>query len=161
MLKEVKIKGVALDPLTNVPIVLLKGIEEEQTLPIWIGFFEANAIISQIEQIQPPRPMTHDLLKNVLQAMNAEVKRIIITELKENTFYSVIEVLHKGRLFKIDSRPSDAIALALRVQAPFFVEEVVFNKARKIDLSEDKVEEDKWKEWLEKATPDDFGKYRM
>ncbi len=161
MLIEVKIKGVALDPLTNVPIVLLKGIEEEQTLPIWIGFFEANAIISQIEQITPPRPMTHDLIKNMLDNLNAAVERVIIIDLQDNTFYAVIEVEQNGITVKVDARPSDAIALALRVQAPFFVEEEVFRKAKKIDLSNEIQEEDKWKEWLEKARPDDFGKYRM
>jgi bifunctional DNase/RNase len=161
MLIEVRIKGVALDPLSNVPIVLLKGVEDSQTLPIWIGFFEANAIISQTEQITFPRPMTHDLLKTTLESLGAKVERVIITELKDNTFYAVIEVSREGVLLKLDSRPSDAIALALRVQAPFFVEEEVFKKAKKIDLSQLSNQEDKWKDWLERARPDDFGKYKM
>ncbi len=161
MLIEVKLKGVALDPLTNAPIVLLKGVEDNQTLPIWIGFFEANAIISQTEQIAFSRPMTHDLLKSTLESLGAKVERVIITELKDNTFYAVIEISRGRRRFKLDSRPSDAIALALRVQAPFFVEEEVFKKAKKIDLSQMPNQEDKWQDWLEQARPDDFGKYRM
>ncbi len=161
MLIEVKLKGVALDPLTNAPIVLLKGVEDNQTLPIWIGFFEANAIISQTEQITLSRPMTHDLLKSTLESLGAKVERVIITELKDNTFYAVIEISRGRRRFKLDSRPSDAIALALRVQAPFFVEEEVFKKAKKIDLSQMPSQEDKWQDWLERAQPDEFGKYRM
>ncbi len=161
MLIEVKLKGVALDPLTNVPIVLLKGVKDSQTLPIWIGFFEANAIISQAEQITFPRPMTHDLLKTTLEKLGAKVDRVVITELKDNTFYAVIEISRGRTRLKLDSRPSDAIALALRVQAPFFVEEEVFKKAKKIDLSQLPSQEDKWQDWLEQARPDDFGKYRM
>ena len=161
MLLEVKIKGVALDPLTNVPIVLLKAVRENQSLPIWIGFFEANAIISHLEQVNYQRPMTHDLLKTVIEALEGKVRRVLITRLQENTFYAVIEILQDGKTMRIDSRPSDAIALALRVNAPFFVEEEVFRKARKIDLSRLSPPKDNWEEWLQKARPDDFGKYRM
>lgn len=161
MLIEMKIKGLALDPLTNVPIVLLRDLEDKQTLPIWIGFFEASAIISVLEKINLPRPMTHDLLKKMLESLGAKVERIIVTELKDNTFYAVIEILQNGALIKLDSRPSDAIALALRVDAPFFVEKEVLKKARKIDLTQKSGQLEKWKEWLEKAKPDDFGKYEM
>ncbi|MBI5788117.1 MAG: bifunctional nuclease family protein [Candidatus Schekmanbacteria bacterium] len=161
MLIQVKIKGVALDPLTNVPIVLLKKMEDEQTFPIWIGFFEANAIVAQIENLVPPRPMTHDLIKDILKNLEAKVNRVVITDLRDNTFYAVIEIDHDGKAISVDSRPSDAIALALRVDAPFFVEEEVFKKAKKIDLSQDATQEHKWKQWLEKSSPEDFGKYEM
>lgn len=161
MLIEVKIKGIALDPLSNMPIVFLKDVASNQTLPIWIGFFEANAIISQIENIIPSRPMTHDLIAHILDGLNAKIERAVITELKENTFYAVIELIINGNKIQVDSRPSDAIAIALRGQAPFFVEEEVFNNSKKLDLDDTADLEDKWKDWLERANPDDFGKYPM
>lgn len=163
MLHEMKVKGLALDPLTNVPIVILKGVDKKNSLPIWIGIFEANAIMSELENVTPARPMTHDLIKNVLKELKAEVVRVIITDLADNTFYANIELMLNGSKIKIDSRPSDAIAIALRVDAPIYVAEEVIIKAKKIDMSQDKKMDsvDKWKEWLENADPEDFGKYKM
>jgi bifunctional DNase/RNase len=163
MLYEMKVKGLALDPLTNVPIVILKGIDKPTSLPIWIGIFEANAIMSELEGITPARPMTHDLIKNLLKELKAEVVRVIVTDLADNTFYANIELMFNGTKIRIDSRPSDAIALAIRVDVPIYVAEEVINKAKKIDMSKDQQLDtvDKWKEWLENADPEDFGKYKM
>ncbi len=163
MLYEMKVQGLALDPLTNVPIVILKGVNAPKSLPIWIGIFEANAIISELENITPARPMTHDLLKNIIDKLKSEVVGIIVTDLVDNTFYANIELKCKSGKVRVDSRPSDAIALALRVGAPIYVAEEVIKKAKKIDMTKDpkgnKIE--KWKEWLESSTPEDFGKYKM
>ncbi len=138
MLYEMKVKGLALDPLTNVPIVILKGVDKTNSLPIWIGIFEANAIMSELENVTSVRPMTHDLIKNVLKEFKAEVVRVIVTDLIDNTFYANIELLFNGATLRIDSRPSDAIALALRVNAPIFASEEVIAKSKKIDMSQDK-----------------------
>jgi hypothetical protein len=163
MLYEMKVKGLALDPLTNVPIVILKGVDSSKSLPIWIGIFEANAIISELENITPARPMTHDLIKNILQGVGSEVVSVIVTDLIDNTFYANVELLVNGSKVRVDSRPSDAIALALRVNAPIYVAEEVINKAKKIEVSRDKKMDtvEKWKEWLKDADPEDFGKYKM
>ncbi len=163
MLYEMKVKGLALDPLTNVPIVILKGVDKQNSLPIWIGIFEANAIMSELEDITPARPMTHDLIKNMLKELKAEIVKIIVTDLIDNTFYANIEIMFNGARLRIDSRPSDAIAIALRVNAPIYVTEEVITKAKKVDMSQDgKLDSvDKWKEWLENADPEDFGKYKM
>ncbi len=158
-----KVNGLALDPITNVPVVLLRGVKTSKTLPIWIGLFEANAIMSELENITSARPMTHDLIKNILQELGSEVVRVIITDLIDNTFYADIELMQNGSKVKVDSRPSDAIALALRVGAPIYVAEEVIAKSKKIDVAQDnKVDTvEKWKEWLENADPEDFGKYKM
>jgi bifunctional DNase/RNase len=163
MLNEMQVKGIALDPLTNVPIVILKGINSTKSLPIWIGIFEANAIISQIEDITPARPMTHDLIKNIIEGVDSRVVSVIVTDLVDNTFYANIELLVNGNKVRIDSRPSDAIALALRVKAPIYVDDEVINKAKKVDIPDGKNKDklEKWKEWLENSNPEDFGKYKM
>ena len=158
---EMVVKGLTLDPLTNMPIVVLRDMEGEKALPIWIGIFEANAISLEIEKVATPRPMTHDLIRNILNGMEAKVNRIVINDLKDNTFYAVIHIDHNGSDVTIDSRPSDAIALALRVEAPIFVAEKVIEEAKSIDLTEEKIKEEdteKWKEWLEQIKPEDFGK---
>jgi hypothetical protein len=155
------VKGLTLDPLTNMPIVILRDIEGEKALPIWIGIFEANAISLEIEKVATPRPMTHDLIRNILEGMETKVNRIVINDLKDNTFYAVIHLDHNQSEVTIDSRPSDAIALALRVGAPIFVAKKVIEEAKSIDLTEDKMKEEdteKWKEWLEQIKPEDFGK---
>lgn len=157
---EMKVEGLTLDPLTNMPIIILKDSTGEKALPIWVGVFEANAIALEIESISTPRPMTHDLLKNMVKSMKAEVKHILVTELKDNTFYAVISVNHNGDTLSIDSRPSDAIALALRMEAPIFVDEKVIEAAKSIELpeSDKKVEDkDQWSRWLENLKPQDFG----
>ncbi len=163
---EMKVKGLTLDPLTNMPIVILKDIEGKKALPIWVGIFEANAIALEMEQVTTPRPMTHDLIKNILEGITAHVNRVVVNDLKDNTFYAVISLNLNGSEVLVDSRPSDAIALALRVNAPIFVEKKVIDEARSIDFTEqvagkesDEEMGEDWKNWLENLKPDDFNKY--
>ena len=159
---EMKVEGLTLDPLTNMPIIILKDSTGSKALPIWVGYFEANAIALEIEQVSTPRPMTHDLLKNLIQDMKAEVNHILVSELKDNTFYAIISLVYGDITLTIDSRPSDAIALALRTKSPIFVEEKVIEDAKSLDLPDPektKTSDDKqWKNWLENIKPDDFGK---
>jgi len=159
------IAGLTVDPLTNSPIVILKEIGGERTLPIWIGLLEATAIASELEGIKFSRPMTHDLLKNIMSLMDVKVNKIEVCDLKNNTYFALIYLDHKGREISIDARPSDALALSLRMGAPIFVSEDVIKKSSQIDLKaepEDKTEQGKkWQEILEKLNPDDFGKYKM
>jgi len=158
---EMKVEGLTLDPLTNMPIIILKDLDGERALPIWVGFFEANAIALEIEKISTPRPMTHDLIKNLVTTMKARINHILVSELKDNTFYAVISLILGGNTFSIDSRPSDAIALALRAQAPIFVNESVIEAAKSLEIPEsvkEKTEEkDQWKKWLDNIKPQDFG----
>ncbi len=165
MLKEMRVAGITVDPFTNTPIVILKDVEEKDVLPMWIGLLEASSIATAIENIQTPRPMTHDLLKNILDKLEAKVVRIEVTDLKDNTFYALLYVVVGSEKFIIDSRPSDAIAIALRTGAPIFVEESVLKKSEKVDLAQkgDKVVTDTndWEEILENLSQDDFGKYKM
>ncbi len=161
MLIRMTVRGIALDPITNMPIIILKDQDEKRALPIWVGIFEANAIALELEKIGTPRPMTHDLIKNILDGLGATVQQIVVNDLKENTFFAVIEVNYNGNVVNVDSRPSDAIALALRVNAPIFVTEKVVSKAKSMDIAEEKEETDRWKEWLENLKPEDFGKYKM
>jgi bifunctional DNase/RNase len=161
MLIRMTVRGIALDPITNMPIIILKDVEEKRALPIWVGIFEANAIALELEKIATPRPMTHDLIKNILDGLGATVQQIVINDLKDNTFFAVIEVNYNGNMVSVDARPSDAIALALRVNAPIFVTEKVVSKAKSMDIAEEKEETDRWKEWLENLKPEDFGKYKM
>ncbi len=158
---EMKIKGLMIDPVTNMPIIMLRDPGSEAVLPIWVGLYEANAIALQLENISTPRPMTHDLLKNLLAQLHARVEKIVITELKENTFYALIHLEAEGKNLTIDSRPSDAIALALRVGAPIFVEEDVISRARSVDMTKDVGDSDRLRQWLEKLDPDELGKYEM
>lgn len=167
MLKAVTISSLNMDPVTNSPIVILKEIEGEQTLPIWIGLLEATAIASEIEGVSFSRPMTHDLLKNILDKTDTKVKRIEICDLKDNTYYAIIHVTSKGKALSIDSRPSDALAIALRTRAPIFVSDEVLEKSKQIEASAEGVPEDKtekgkkWQDVLEKLGPEDFGKYKV
>jgi hypothetical protein len=158
---EMKIKGLMIDPITNMPIIILRDPSSSAVLPIWVGIFEANAIALQIEKIATPRPMTHDLLKSVLENMQASVEKVVITDLKENTFYALIVLRHDGRTVSIDSRPSDAIALALRTGSPIFVNTEVIEKARNTDLTKDAGESERIRKWLENLDPDEMGKYEM
>ena len=159
---EMKVEGLTLDPLTNMPIIILKDSTGSKALPIWVGYFEANAIALEIEQVSTPRPMTHDLVKNLIQNLKAEVNHILVSELKDNTFYAIISLVYGDITLTIDSRPSDAIALALRTKSPIFVEEKVIEDAKSLDLPDPektKTSDDKqWKNWLENIKPDDFGK---
>ncbi|UCD10486.1 MAG: bifunctional nuclease family protein [Nitrospinaceae bacterium] len=159
---EMKVEGLTLDPLTNMPIIILKDSSGAKALPIWVGYFEANAIALEIEKITTPRPMTHDLIRNMIQTMKAEVNHILVNELKDNTFYAVISLVCGGNTLMIDSRPSDAIALALRTKSPIYVEENVIEAAKNLEIPESdkskKDEKQQWKDWLENIKPDDFGK---
>ena len=159
-LVPMSIKGLMLDPMSNSPIVVLKDDDEKLFLPIWVGIFEANAIAIAMEKIATPRPMTHDLLNNLLSELHTRVDRIVINELKDNTFFARIHLSRAGETWNIDSRPSDAIALALRSQAEIFVEEEVLEKSRSLRSDSDQ-DPDRLKKWLEEASPDELGKYRM
>lgn len=161
MFIEMSVKGLTLDPLTNMPIVILKDKEETRVLPIWIGLFEANAIALELEKITTPRPMTHDLMRDMIVGLNAIVTKIVVNDLKNNTFYAVIHISLNGSQIVVDSRPSDAIALALRMEAPIYVSSEVVNKAKSIDMTKESEETDQLKEWLENLKPEDFGKYQM
>jgi len=160
-LVEMTIKGLMVDPVTNMPIVILRDKEGQKVLPIWVGVFEANAIALQIENIQTPRPMTHDLLRNVIQDLQAVVEKIVVCDLKENTFYALIHLVTPGGPVAIDARPSDAIALALRTRAPILVEERVIDNAKSVDFANEKQDSDRLQQWLESLDPDDMGKYKM
>jgi uncharacterized protein len=158
---EMSIKGLMVDPITNMPIVILRDKEGQKVLPIWVGIFEANAIALQIENISTPRPMTHDLLRNVIADLKATVQKVVVCDLQENTFYALIYLGLNGDTVAIDARPSDAIALALRTRAPIFVEETVIDNAKTVDFSTDKNDADRLHKWLESLDPDDLGKYKM
>ena len=161
MLIEMTIKGLMVDPVTNMPIVILKDKQGDRVLPIWVGIFEANAIALQIENVATPRPMTHDLLRNVIQDLKASVQKIVVCDLQENTFYALIYLSLNGDTLAIDARPSDAIALALRTRAPIFVEDAVIDNAKTVDFTSDKNDADRLHKWLESLDPDDLGKYKM
>ena len=158
---EMTIKGLMIDPITNMPIVILKDKEGDRVLPIWVGIFEANAIALQIENIATPRPMTHDLLRNVLSDLDASVEKIVVSELRDNTFYAMIYINRNKGIIAVDSRPSDAIALALRTKSPIFVEESVVESAKGMDLTKDTADSERLQKWLESLNPEDLGKYKM
>jgi len=158
---EMKIKGLVVDPISKMPIVVLEDTNKERMLPIWIGVFEANAIALKIENISTPRPMTHDLLKNFLKKLQISVEKIVVNDVRDNTFYALIHCLYNNNRLIIDSRPSDAIALALRTDAPIYVDEEVVKKAHSLKFDESLEDSEKLKKWLESLTPEDFGKYKM
>ena len=167
MFREMRVAGLTVDAFTNMPIVILRDVESGNSVPIWIGLLEASAIATELEGIELPRPMTHDLLKNILTKLNVSVARIEVNDLKDNTFYATLHLEMSGKNYTIDSRPSDAIAIALRTDSPIFMSEEVIEKSKKIDLNEKGVpvksdeEADKWAEILENMSPEDFGKYKM
>jgi uncharacterized protein len=158
---EMTIKGLMVDPITNTPIVILRDHEGQRVLPIWVGIFEANAIALQIENVTTPRPMTHDLLRNVISDLKASVDRIVVCDLQDNTYYALIYLTRNGETMAIDARPSDAIALALRTRAPIYVEETVIDHAKTVDFASEKPDSDRLHKWLESLDPDDLGKYKM
>ena len=158
---EMKIKGLVVDPISKMPIVVLEDTNKQRMLPIWIGVFEANAIALKIENISTPRPMTHDLIKNFLKKLQISVEKIVVNDVRDNTFYALIHCLYNNKRLIIDSRPSDAIALALRTDAPIYVEEEVVNKAHSLKFDENLEDSEKLKKWLESLRPEDFGKYKM
>ena len=161
MLIEMTIKGLMVDPITNMPIVILKDKEGERVLPIWVGIFEANAIALQIENIATPRPMTHDLLRNIITDLEGRVDRVVVTDLKENTFYAIVHLTVRGERIAVDARPSDAIALALRTRAPILVEETVIENAKTVDFASERADNDRLQKWLESLDPEELGKYKM
>lgn len=166
MLIEMKVSALTIDPLTNTPIVILKDIDGKKAVPIWIGLFEASAIASKLEKVSFSRPMTHDLLQTILNVLNTTVSRIEINDLKDNTFFANIYLMNNGRDIVVDSRPSDAIALALRMNAPIFVDERVVEKSRNVDFGDKRADHDKLyrenlKDFLDNLSPEDFGKYKM
>jgi len=160
MLIEMSIKGLMVDPISNMPIVILRDAENQRVLPIWVGPVEANAIALQIENVAPPRPMTHDLLKNVLTELGATLKRVVVADLKENTFYAYLELERGGESILVDARPSDAIALSLRTRTPVFVDTRVLEQAKSVDVSNERADQERLQRWLESLDPDDLG-YKM
>jgi bifunctional DNase/RNase len=160
MLVEMFIKGLMIDPVTNLPIVILRDADNQRTLPIWVGPVEANAIALQIENVSPARPMTHDLLRNALEGLGATVERVVISNLSDGTFFAYLQLSQGGEPVFIDSRPSDAIALSLRTKAPVFVDAKVLDEAKSADLSSDQADRDRLQRWLESLDPDDLG-YKM
>jgi bifunctional DNase/RNase len=157
---EMKIRGLLMDPVTNTPIVILKDSGSDTVLPIWVGVYEANAIALEIEKVSTPRPMTHDLIKNVLTGLDAHVHKVVVTELKEDTFYAVIWMERDGHVISVDSRPSDALALALRVDCPIFVEEEVLKTSKKAANASETTSEE-LRKWLEGLNDEDLGRYKM
>ncbi len=158
---EMKIRGLLIDPVTNTPIVILKDSESEAVLPIWVGVYEANAIALEIEKVSTPRPMTHDLIKNVLTGLETQVHKVVVTELRDDTFYAVIWMEREGRVVSVDSRPSDALALALRVDCPIFVEDEVLKNTKLAANLNDKVSSEELRKWLEGLNDEDLGRYKM
>ncbi len=158
---EMTIKGLMVDPITNMPIIILRDKDGQKVLPIWVGIFEANAIALQIENVSTPRPMTHDLLKNIISDLDGRVQKIVVCDLKDNTFFALIHIVVNGHAVAVDARPSDAIALALRAKAPIFVEDSVIENARTLDITADKADSDRLQKWLESLDPEELGKYKM
>jgi uncharacterized protein len=158
---EMKIRGLMMDPITNMPIVILKEASGSNILPIWVGVYEANAIQLEIEKVVTPRPMTHDLIKSVLLGLQAHVRKIVVTNIKDDTFYAVIWVEREGQMISIDSRPSDALALALRIDCPIYVDDVVLNSSKGQNSAKEGINNEELKRFLENLNDEDLGKYKM
>jgi bifunctional DNase/RNase len=162
MFVEMKVRGLALDPLSNMPIIILRDEEDKRSLPIWVGIFEANAIALELEKIATPRPMTHDLIKNIIETIDARLIKVVVTDLRDNVFYAVLHLQVGETEHTVDSRPSDAIALALRMTAPIYVDEEVVRRAKTLDVATKEAEPikaedpERLKEWLENIKPEDF-----
>jgi len=158
---EMKIRGLMMDPVTNMPIVILKDIGSDTVLPIWVGVYEANAIALEIEKVTTPRPMTHDLIKNVLVGLESQVRKVVVTELRDDTFFAVIWVERDGRIISIDSRPSDALALALRFDCPIFVEDDVLKSSKLAANNSERLTPEDLRKMLEDLNDEDLGRYKM
>jgi len=158
---EMKIRGLMMDPVTNMPIVILKDVSGDSVLPIWVGIYEANAIALEIEKVATPRPMTHDLLKNVLMGLDAQVRKVVVNDLRDDTFFALIWLEREGRVISIDSRPSDALALALRLDCPIFVDDEVLKSSKLASAVSDKVSSEELRKWLENLNDEDLGRYKM
>jgi bifunctional DNase/RNase len=161
MLIEMSIKGLMVDPMAGTPIVILKDKQGERVLPIWVGVPEANAIALQIENVSTPRPMTHDLLRNIITDLDGRVDRVVVSDLKDNTYFAVIHLTVRGEPVAVDARPSDAIALALRTRSPILVEEAVIESARTADFTTEPADNERLQKWLESLDPEELGKYKM
>ena len=158
---EVQIRGLMMDPVTNMPIVILKDIESEMVLPIWVGIFEANAIAIELEKTATPRPMTHDLLRDMARGLNARVSKVVVSELRDDTFYAVIWMDQEGETVAIDARPSDAIALALRWDCPIYVNRDVLASSKVAANGAQNINPDELRKWLENLNDDEMGRYKM
>ena len=158
---EVKIRGLMMDPVTNMPIVILKDINSNAVLPIWVGVYEANAIALEIEKVATPRPMTHDLIKNLLLGLNTTVRKVVVNDLREDTFYALIWLEQDGQVISIDSRPSDALAVALRLDCPIYVEEAVLKSSKIANTNSEKAASEELRRWLENLNDEDMGRYKM
>jgi bifunctional DNase/RNase len=158
---EMKIRGLMMDPVTNMPIVVLKDVTGNSILPIWVGIYEANAIALEIEKVSTPRPMTHDLIKILLLGLGTGIRKVVVSELKDDTFYAVIWLDRDGELISVDSRPSDALALALRHDCPIYVEERVLKTSKDSNSVSEKVNNEELRKWLENLNEDDLGRYKM
>jgi len=158
---EMKIRGLMMDPVTNMPIVVLKDVSGSALLPIWVGIYEANAIALEIEKVATPRPMTHDLIKSVLLGLSTGIRKVVVNDLKDDTFYALIWLERNGELISIDSRPSDALALALRLDCPIFVEEEVLKSSKLTGPVSEKVNNEELRKWLENLNDEDLGRYKM
>ena len=158
---EMKIRGLMMDPVTNMPIVILKDTDGNSVLPIWVGVYEANAIALEIEKVSTPRPMTHDLIKNLLMGLHTSVRKVVVNDLRDDTFYALIWLEQDGQSISIDSRPSDALALALRLDCPIYVEEEVLKSSKLSSTVSEKVTSEELKKWLENLNDEDMGRYKM
>jgi uncharacterized protein len=158
---EMKIRGLMMDPITNSPIVVLKDVGSDAVLPIWVGIYEANAIALEIEKVTTPRPMTHDLIKNLLLGLDTHVHKVVVSELRDDTFFAVIWMERDGKIISIDSRPSDALALALRLDCPIYVDDEVLKHSKQATASADRVSSEDLRKWLEGLNDEDLGRYKM
>jgi len=158
---EMKIRGLMMDPVTNMPIVVLKDVGSEAVLPIWVGVYAANAIALEIEKVTTPRPMTHDLIKNLLLGLDTHVHKVVVNELRDDTFFAVIWMERDGKIISLDSRPSDALALALRLDCPIYVDEEVLKHSKQATASADRVSAEDLRKWLEGLNDEDLGRYKM
>jgi bifunctional DNase/RNase len=158
---EMKIRGLTMDPVTQMPIVVLKDVNGNTVLPIWVGIFEANAIALEIEKVSTPRPMTHDLIKTVLMGLEAGVRKVVVSDLRDDTFYAVIWLERNGELISVDSRPSDALALALRLDCPIYVDDSVLKNSKQTTTVNERVQSDELRKWLENLGDEDLGRYKM
>ncbi|MBI4465647.1 MAG: bifunctional nuclease family protein [Acidobacteria bacterium] len=158
---EMKIRGLMMDPVTNMPIVILKDVNGNAVLPIWVGVYEANAIALEIEKVATPRPMTHDLIKNLLLGLDTTVRKVVVNDLREDTFYAVIWLERNGQIISVDSRPSDALAVALRLDCPIYVEEEVLKSSKIASAGPEKATNEDLRRWLENLNDEDLGRYKM
>jgi bifunctional DNase/RNase len=158
---EMQIRGLMMDPVTNMPIIVLKDVGSDLVLPIWVGIFEANAIALELEKTATPRPMTHDLLRNLARGLNAQVRKVVVSEMRDDTYYAVIWMEQGGEVVTLDARPSDAIALALRWDCPIYVSRVVLDSSKQAASGNQTINADEMRRWLENLNDDEMGRYKM